>query len=399
MGNSQDIPNQSARQQYLQLLEKRKHRYARQNTLHLSISPLKDWKRPIISALETSETEYIWAYWPLDLRKLVWEWNYSNDSKWRSNMLWFDYLNTHKTTTNTEIQPQNRLISPLFSTDMQAKSLLDYIRSHICYKNKHSNVISGLICAFAESFQRFYTDVAGGKEEELAVDIVEMADFRRVICEIKRFVEVLLVSFESYYGGEELGQLIKRRAVDIVAVLTDEVMHTGVYHTLLRIYSAANAEKETRYQQKIKENALISCEEMGISYYFCIDSNPESEGYTPAIDLLRTLTAVTSPLAKLEIVIKTTKKLCECVDLYWTGRDVQAEQLVINADMILSIFSYIVVKARVRNLMGHVALMVEFVKEDVQNGPFGYYLATLEAAVEHICVFPSSHSNASTFSK
>ena len=351
-------------------------------------------------ALLAADSQCSWAYWPADLRRLVWEWNVGKDSKWRSNVLWFDYFKASK----GGLQPENTLdsgsasISPLFRSNMHAKSLLDYLHSHLSYLNTHTNAISALIHTFAESFERFYLDTAAKwreAEAELAVDIVEMEDFRRVVREIRCFVEVAAVAFESYYGGEEFGRLVKDRAVDSRELIVEEIMKTRVHDTLLRIYEAANASKEALYQQKLKDLANLTGRDLGIDPIFCLDS-AISAGYRGAIDALRELATVTGPLAKMSQVIATTRRLCECVDLHWKDSNVPADRLVINADQILSIFTYIVVKARVRNLMAQVAMIVEFVKRDVQQGPFGYYLATLEAAIEHVLVYPSNGSAAST---
>lgn len=405
MGSSQNVSRLDTRQQYFHLIDKRKRRYARQNSLHLSFSllvgPTQDWKQPVLSALAGTDAECHWAYWPGDIRRLVWEWNVGKDVKWRSNVLWFDYL----VASNSGFQPanandeQSASISPLFRSNMHAKSLLDYLREHFCYKNIHSNAISALIHTFAASFERFYIDTAAKwreTEAQLAVDIVEMQDFERVAGEIKCFVEVAVVAFQSYYGGEEFGRMIKERAVDARELIIEEIMRTRVYDTMLCIYAAANHSKEAVYMQKVKEMWGLSCADLGINPLFCIDSN-ESAGYRPAIEALREITAATSPMSKMNIVILTTRKLCECVDEHWKeSPTVAAEHLVINADQILSIFTYLVVKARVRNLMAHVAMVIEFVKQDVQHGPFGYYLATLEAAIEHVLIYPTDGSTAST---
>lgn len=383
MGSSQNVSPLSTRQQYLRLIDKRKRRYARQNSLHLSISLLvgstQDWKQPVARALLAASSQCSWAYWPSDLRRLVWDWNAGQDSKWRSNVLWFDYLKASK----SEFHPE------------KAKSLLDYLRSHLSYLNLHTNAIAALIHGFAGSFERFYVDTAAmwrEGEAELAVDIMEMEDFRRVLREILCFVEVAAVAFEGYYGGEEFGRLVKSRAVDSRELILEEIMKTRVHSTLLRIYEAANASREALYLQKLKDLSDLTCADLGISPLFCLDT----AGYQSAIEALRELAAVTGPMAKMTQVMVTTRRLCECVDLRWKDCPVPADRLVINADQILSIFTYIVVKARVRNLMAQVAMIVEFVKPDVQQGPIGYYLATLEAAIEHVLIYPSNGSAAST---
>ena len=57
------------------------------------------------------------------------------------------------------------------------------------------------------------------------------------------------------------------------------------------------------------------------------------------------------------------------------------ENLVIDADQILSIFLYIVIKAKVMNLKGHVNLIYDFGRKIIQNGQMGYYVTTIEACI------------------
>ena len=60
------------------------------------------------------------------------------------------------------------------------------------------------------------------------------------------------------------------------------------------------------------------------------------------------------------------------------------ENLIIDADQILSIFLYIVLKAKVFNLKGHVNLIYDFGRKVVQNGQMGYYVTTIEACIMQV---------------
>lgn len=346
----------------------------------------------MVRALDQAGTEVDWAYWPKDLKTFIVDWNSGSDSKWRSNVLWFDYLRAYASETPPlqacTFSTLQVPIAPLVSSDMHAGTLVDFLKGHFTHTDTHA--IAGVIQLFANSFVHFYTDMGNMQREvQLGVDIVSLEDAQKVTGEIKAFLTVAMTAFQSYYGGVDFGKLMRGRAVGVKDLIIDQIMHTKVHEVLLQVYSVANASKEAVYQQKLKDLAGIQCSQLGIEPLFCIDQvrthNSEPIGFIWAIEALREIATTTSPTAKLNVIISATRKICECIDEYWKGTpQLPAQELVINADQILSIFVYIALKARVRNLMGHIFLILEFVRTDIQQGSYGYYLATLEAAIEHI---------------
>ena len=129
----------------------------------------------------------------------------------------------------------------------------------------------------------------------------------------------------------------------------------------------------------------LHCCDLGIELKFQIDIPRDKNtevGYAKAISKLRELECSYSPLKKLEIIIATTRLICECVDDYWKDDpSMNRENLVIDADQVLSIFLYIVIKAKIINLKGHVNLIYDFGRKIIQNGQMGYYVTTIEACI------------------
>ena len=345
-----------------------------------------------MKALDEAGKVVDWAYWPRDLRRFILDWNSVSDCKWRSNVLWYDYLRVSAaesapppTCTFSTLQIP---IPPLVTSDMRASTLLDFLKTHFRHTNTHA--IAGLIHQFSTAFANFYTDsVSATGDIQLAVDITSTSDACRVAEEVKSFVTVAIAGFQSYYGGMDFAKLVRERTVGINDLVIEEIMHTRVHDVLLQVYSLGNAAKEAVYQQKLKDFANIRCADLGIEPLFCIDQVrshiSEPQGYGRAVDMLRELVTTTSPVGKLNVIIAATRRVCECIDEYWQGTpQIPAESLVINADQILSIFIYLTLKARIRNLMSHLFLIIEFVRTEVQQGSYGYYLATVEASVQHI---------------
>jgi len=45
---------------------------------------------------------------------------------------------------------------------------------------------------------------------------------------------------------------------------------------------------------------------------------------------------------------------------------------------------YVVLKAKIKNLRGHVKMIYDFGRKEMQNGSMGYYVITLEACIQQI---------------
>mmetsp|Transcript_4981 Transcript_4981/g.4900 ORF Transcript_4981/g.4900 Transcript_4981/m.4900 type:complete len:175 (+) Transcript_4981:730-1254(+) len=149
-----------------------------------------------------------------------------------------------------------------------------------------------------------------------------------------------------------------------------------------------NQQAEEKYRQQLETFGNLSCADLGLETPFQLDverGKGIDQGYQKAIDKLKEIEQSYSPLNKVNVIISTTRLICECVDDYWRDDpDINPKELVIDADQILSIFLYIVLKAKIYNLRGHVKLIYEFGRRIVQHGSMGYYVTTLEACIEQI---------------
>ena len=61
-----------------------------------------------------------------------------------------------------------------------------------------------------------------------------------------------------------------------------------------------------------------------------------------------------------------------------------AENLILDADQMLSIMTFAIGKAAVMDLPGHLKLVMEFTSQEVQGGKVGQALFTVRAAVENL---------------
>ena len=104
--------------------------------------------------------------------------------------------------------------------------------------------------------------------------------------------------------------------------------------------------------------------------------------YHEAVLLFRRLTAARTPRAKLSIFHSLSTQICLCVDDYY--RALSSPSLSISADDLLSILSYIIIKARLPYMWSEVSFIQDFVSEGERMSQLGYFLAVFQASVEMI---------------
>jgi hypothetical protein len=313
------------------------------------------------------------------------------DHKWRSNVLWFDYLQSHKSvipeqkTTITTIRHAPAV--NISTNSFESQNLLDFLHGHFSQPKEH--FIAYMIVKFNCYFIKEHTNPNCNSPNSKKTESLEFTctPLSKLVEEIKAFVMLVLQSMIHYYGGV-VSKIIEEKPGEMYDLILEEVFTDALQDCLLQAFYTENIEYEKSYRDKISQYASLTCAELGIEPTFQIDipsGKPFNMGYAKAITKLRELESNYSPLKKLDIIIATTRLICECVDDYWKDdQSINKENLVIDADQILSIFLYIVIKAKVMNLKGHVNLIYDFGRKIVQNGQMGYYVTTIEACILQI---------------
>jgi hypothetical protein len=106
--------------------------------------------------------------------------------------------------------------------------------------------------------------------------------------------------------------------------------------------------------------------------------------YEEAVDKLRTLQKIESPTDKLKCVSSLNGIICESVDNFWKGINLDSDDLYIDADQFMSIFVFILIKVHMSDLFTHLNMINEFTTISARSNLNGYSLATLQACLYHI---------------
>lgn len=108
-----------------------------------------------------------------------------------------------------------------------------------------------------------------------------------------------------------------------------------------------------------------------------------NDPYRPAYALLRSLTKRKSPREKIECIFSVLNKTISCIENFWKKK---GKSIIVGADDLLPIFTYIVARAGVPNLPFEVKYINEFSSERILQGKYGYALITLQMAADSLKV-------------
>jgi hypothetical protein len=108
--------------------------------------------------------------------------------------------------------------------------------------------------------------------------------------------------------------------------------------------------------------------------------------YKEAIEYLNQVKAINSPYEKMHIIANISNQITSCINSYWKNYEkvITKSLLNIDADELMSIFIYIIVKSQLPELLIHTKIIKEFTTCVTKNTMIGYYFVTLDASVMYI---------------
>ena len=83
-----------------------------------------------------------------------------------------------------------------------------------------------------------------------------------------------------------------------------------------------------------------------------------------------------NPISKMRMILKSSEQVLASIKEYYNNINVTFNNFI-DADNILSIFTYITAKSGISNLSAHCNLIERFATNNILNSVSGYYLITL----------------------
>lgn len=170
----------------------------------------------------------------------------------------------------------------------------------------------------------------------------------------------------------------------LVEKLIERYITENVHHLLFARLTSLKRPEDLELEAKIRQMEYIDISQLGIA----IDGGPKAKHdliirLGPAIEEFRKISTAMSPQEMLELLLSTMKTVSQL-----TGdaeEEVEKAIMTVNADTLVSLLLYVVIRSSVRNLQARLGYIRNFIfVDDVDSGELGYALSTFEAVLAYL---------------
>ena len=99
---------------------------------------------------------------------------------------------------------------------------------------------------------------------------------------------------------------------------------------------------------------------------------------------MREIEQVRTPGGKLKILVRAADLVIECINKFYEVRNMQITLQTLDADQVLSIFCYIVIRSQLKELYTHLNVIEHFSGEGQLRSETGYYYSVLCMSLESL---------------
>ncbi|OAA53059.1 VPS9 domain protein [Cordyceps fumosorosea ARSEF 2679] len=186
----------------------------------------------------------------------------------------------------------------------------------------------------------------------------------------------------------------------LVEKLIERYITENVHHLLFPRLISLKRPEDLELEAKIRQMEYIDISQVGIA----IDGGPKAKhdliiSLGPAVEEFRKISSSMSPQEMLELLLSTMKSISQLTGrANDEGQDQPGEKAImtVNADTLLSLLLYVVIRSGARNLQARLVYIRNFIfVEDVDHGELGYALNTFDAALHYLSTDSSGLRRAS----
>lgn len=108
--------------------------------------------------------------------------------------------------------------------------------------------------------------------------------------------------------------------------------------------------------------------------------------YETAIQLLKQIKKYKTPFEKMMIIASISNEITDCINDFWTEMEnyIKKDFLGIEAEQIMTIFIYIIIKSGITDIFVHCKMIKYFTTCTTKSSMIGYYYSTIEASITYI---------------
>ncbi|POR32042.1 Uncharacterized protein TPAR_07744 [Tolypocladium paradoxum] len=177
----------------------------------------------------------------------------------------------------------------------------------------------------------------------------------------------------------------------LVEKLIERYVTENVHHLLFPKLSGLKRPEDLELEAKIRQMEFIDISQLGIP----IDGGSRAKHdlliqLGPVIEEFKKIPNARSPGEMMDNLLSTMKAVSQLTEMsktQGTGEDQASEKAImtVNADTLVSLLLYVVIRSQVRNLQARLIYVRNFIfVDDVDSGEMGYALSTFEAVLAYL---------------
>lgn len=220
-------------------------------------------------------------------------------------------------------------------------------------------------------------NISNISEEELSKFYTYVKD------ELSNISFILILTLIKFYN------IIEEPDYKIIDIIGEKIKDMLISGEILRFLQKVKYELKKdiifRYNEKFLEYYNILPQDLGISPYFAFDSqfkefivkksysfciNNEMEFYnlpfSKSIIYFKEINKVHSIIKKLEIMINLREIILQEIDSFWKGIPINQKKRYVDADNLLSIFIYLIVKSQIADMIIDIEIIEDFINRSLK---------------------------------
>ncbi|KAM4067006.1 vacuolar sorting protein 9 (VPS9) domain-containing protein [Hirsutella rhossiliensis] len=177
----------------------------------------------------------------------------------------------------------------------------------------------------------------------------------------------------------------------LVEKLIERYVTENVHHLLFPKLSLLKRPEDLELESKIRQMEFIDISQLGIA----IDGGSRAKHdlliqLGPVTEEFKKIACARSPGEMMDTLLSTTKTVSHLTRISKTqgnGEEPTSEKTImtVNADTLVSLLLYVVIRSQVRNLQARITYVRNFIfVDDVESGEMGYALSTFEAVLAYL---------------
>lgn len=178
----------------------------------------------------------------------------------------------------------------------------------------------------------------------------------------------------------------------LVEKLIERYVAENVHHLLFPRLTALKRPDDLELEAKIRQMEFIDISQLGIA----IEGGPRVKHdltiqLGPAIEEFKKIATALSPQEMMDSLLFTLKTLSQLTDtttpMSADGPASEKTIMTINADTLVSLLLYVVIRSQLRHLQARLGYIRSFIFiDDVDSGEMGYALSTFEAVLTYLAM-------------